>query len=100
MSTIYPDLTPEQERLILRKHWAARAREPENRLKYYEYRSARLEEDPKFRERVNEYAKNYYAKRRERIQNDPAYKAETQAKRRAYYQRKKAESKAFKDLIP
>ena len=44
--------------------------------------------------------KIYYTKRRERLQNDPAYKAETQAKRRAYYQRKKAESKAFKDLIP
>ena len=100
MSTIYPDITPEQERLILRKHWAARAREPENRAKYYKYRSKRLEQDSEFRERVNEYARKYYANRRERLQNDPEYKAETQAKRRAYYQRKKAESNALKDLIP
>ena len=100
MSTTYPDITPDQERLILRKHWAARAREPENRARYYEYRNGRLKKDPEFRERVNEYARKYYANRRERLQNDPAYKAETQAKRRAYYQRKKAESKAFKDLIP
>ena len=49
---------------------------------------------------MNEYARKYFANRRERLQNDPVYEAETQAKRRAYYQRKKAESKAFKDLIP
>ena len=69
---------------MIRKHWDDRARKPKNCLKYYEYRSARLEKGPEFRERVNE----------------PAYKAETQAKPRAYYQRKKAESKALKDLIP
>ena len=86
----YTDLTPEQQKSVVREYIRLRAHTPAVRESQYKWRRKAYQTNPEYRAKCLEQRKKYYDKHRERMAADAEYAAAYNQKRRAKYQERKA----------
>ena len=86
----YTDLTPEQQKSVVREYIRLRAHTPAVRESQYKWRRKAYLTNPEYRAKCLEQRKKYYDKHKERMAADAEYAAAYNQKRRAKYQERKA----------